>query len=208
MAAGTTGNETWRALKNGSEEALLKLYNEHYLGLVNYGTQMVHDRELAVECFTELLIDLWDKRARLPVVENVRSYLLSCMRRAILHKLRSAQRRQEKEQQLSRMGEAYEASYEERLQAIQMDEAQKRRLLQSFEKLTPRQQELLKLRYFDNLPYEAIAGKCGISVRTTYNIIHNALKSLRQDLDASGAREQLPPLPVLLVFILMHYLVQ
>ncbi|GAA0551176.1 RNA polymerase sigma factor [Chitinophaga japonensis] len=208
MTAGTTGNETWWALKSGGEEALLKLYNEHYIGLVNYGTQLVHDRELAVECFTELLIDLWDKRDRLPMVENVRSYLLSCMRRAILHKIKSAQRRQEKEQQLSHMEATYEASYEERLQAVQMDEARKRRLLDSFEKLTPRQQELLKLRYFDNLSYEAIAEKCNISIRTTYNIIHNALKSLRQDLDASGAREQLPPLPVLLVFILMHYLAQ
>jgi RNA polymerase sigma factor (sigma-70 family) len=206
MAERTMGNETWLELKNGSEDALLKLYNEHYIGLINYGVQIAHNRDLAAECLTEILIDIWDKRERLPEVENVRSYLLSCMRRAILHKIKSEKFRQEKEQ-LSHMGETYEASYEEQLQGIQANEAYKRRLLNSFAKLTARQQELLQLKYFEDLSYEAIAEKCGISKRTAYNIIHNALSSLREDLDTGGIKESMPPIPVLLAFILMHYLI-
>jgi RNA polymerase sigma-70 factor (ECF subfamily) len=197
------GNETWLELKNGSQEALLKLYNEHYTGLVNYGVIVAQNRELAAECFTEVLIDIWDKRDRLPVVENVRSYLMTSMRRAILHKIRTEKFRQQKEQQLRLSEETHEASYEERLLGIQMNDALKRRLLHSFAKLTTRQQELLRLRYFEDLSYEDIAEKCGISKRTTYNIIHNALKSLREDFDAGAESFSIPPLPVLIAWILM-----
>lgn len=196
------GNETWLELKNGSEEALLKLYNEHYTGLINYGILIAQDRELAAECFTEVLIGIWDKRDRLPVVENVRSYLMTSMRRAILHKIKKEKFRQHKEQQLSLSEDPHEASYEERLLGAQMNDDLKRRLLRSFEKLTGRQRELLRLRYFEDLSYEAIAEKCGISKRTTYNIIHNALKSLREDFDAGGGSSSLPPLPALIACIL------
>jgi len=132
------GNETWLELKNGSEKALLKLYNEHYVGLINYGVLVAQNRDLAAECFTEILIDIWDKRDRLPVVDNVRSYLMTCMRRAILHKIKTEKFRQEKEQQLGLPEDLHEASYEERLLGIQMNEALKRRLLRGFEKLTAR----------------------------------------------------------------------
>lgn len=198
------GNETWLDLKNGSEDALLKLYNEHYLGLINYGVLVAQNRELAAECFTEVLIGIWDKRDRLPVVENVRSYLMSCMRRAILHKIKTEKFRHLKEQQLSLSEDTHEASYEERLLGIQMNEAQKHRLLRSFEKLTARQRQLLQLRYFEDLSYEDIAERCGISKRTIYNIIHSALKTLRENLDAPGeSSSPLPPLPVLIACVLM-----
>jgi len=202
------GNGTWLELKNGSEDALLKLYNEHYVGLINYGVLVAQNRDLAAECFTEILIDIWEKRDRLPVVDNVRSYLMTCMRRAILHKIKTEKFRQEKEQQLGLQEEPHEASYEERLLDIQMNEALKHRLLRGFEKLTARQQELLQLRYFNDLSYEDIAEKCGISKRTTYNIIHSALKSLREDFDASGESSSLAPLSVLIACILMSELLR
>ncbi|WP_298738445.1 sigma-70 family RNA polymerase sigma factor [uncultured Chitinophaga sp.] len=197
------GNETWLELKNGSEAALLKLYNEHYVGLINYGVLVAQDRELAAECFTEVLIDIWDKRDRLPVVDNVRSYLMTCMRRAIIHKIRTEKFRQEKEQQLGQPEDTHEASYEERLLTVQMNEAMKRRLLHGFRQLTARQQELLQLRYFNDLSYEAIAEKCGISKRTTYNIIHSALKSLRENFETGSESSSLPPLSVLITCVLL-----
>jgi RNA polymerase sigma-70 factor (ECF subfamily) len=197
------GNETWLELKNGSEAALLKLYNEHYVGLINYGVLVAQDRELAAECFTEVLIDIWDKRDRLPMVDNVRSYLMTSLRRAILHKIKTEKFRQQKEQQLGLPQDTHEVSYEERLLGIQVSEALKQRLLRSFGKLSARQQELLQLRYFDDLSYDAIAEKCGISKRTTYNIIHSALNSLREDFDAGAESSSLPPLSVLIACVLM-----
>jgi len=202
------GNATWLELKSGSEAALLKLYNEHYVGLINYGMLVAQDRDLAAECFTEVLIDIWDKRNRLPVVDNVRSYLMTCLRRAILHKIKTEKFRQQKEQQLGLQEDTHEASYEERLLGIQLSESLKRRLLQSFKKLSARQQELLQLRYFEDLSYEDIAEKCGISKRTTYNIIHSALKTLREDFDAGGESSSLPPLSVLIACVLMTELLR
>ena len=77
----TQACHTWTQLQNGQQHALLELYNQHYVGLMNYGMKLTGQRELTSECITQILLRLWDSRARLPVVENVRSYLLTCLRR-------------------------------------------------------------------------------------------------------------------------------
>ncbi|WP_420854516.1 RNA polymerase sigma factor [Solitalea lacus] len=42
-------------------------------------------------------------------------------------------------------------------------------------------QELIKLRFFEQLSYEEIAGRTSISIRTIYNTIHAAINLLRQN---------------------------
>src|SRR5690242_16257524 len=83
---------TWTRLQNGIRDALLELYNQHYTGLVNYGIKLTGNRDLTTDCITQVLLRLWDNRAKLPVVENVRSYLLTCLRRELMAELKSQNR--------------------------------------------------------------------------------------------------------------------
>ena len=43
----------------------------------------------------------------------------------------------------------------------------------------PRQKEIIRLRYFDTVSFKDIADQTGLSERTVYNILHNAIKVLR-----------------------------
>lgn len=183
--------ETWQRFIGGSHDALDQIYTQHYLGLINYGTKLTGDRQYANDCFVEMLLGLWEKRSRLPQVDNVRSYLMTCLRTLILQKLRSEKLREVKETYAHSLINQEEISYEDYITKIQTDSVIKAKLQRSVEKLTGRQRELLQYRFFDSMDYDEIASKCGISKKTAYNIIYDALSKLKNDLNKENNGENL-----------------
>lgn len=170
---------TWIQLLNGHQHALLELYNQHYVGLMNYGIKLSGQRELTADCITQILLRLWDNRARLPMVENVRSYLLTTLRRELLSELKIEGNRASRNKTFQHSVAEEEFSYEEYLIQFQQNNELKELVSKALDTLTQREKELLKLKFFEDLDYDEIAGKCGITKRTAYNIIHHALKTLK-----------------------------
>ena len=80
----------WNQLRDGDSQALLNLYNEHYIGLINFGARMTGNRELTNDCISQVLIKLWNRHENLPGVENVRSYLVACLKNELLIELKKA----------------------------------------------------------------------------------------------------------------------
>jgi len=173
--------EIWTRLKDGDQQAFLELYKKHYIGLINYGLKLTGNRELTKDCITQVLLKLWDKRKELAPVENVRSYLLTCLRRELYAELRSENRRSKSSQNLQKELDMEELPYEEHIIRLQTNELTQHKLLTAFEKLTEREKELLRLRFFEDLNYDAIAVQCGITKRTAYNIIYHALHVIKTD---------------------------
>lgn len=172
---------TWTRLQNGIRDALLELYNQHYTGLVNYGIKLTGNRDLTTDCITQVLLRLWDNRAKLPVVENVRSYLLTCLRRELMAELKSQNRSAKNISSVENDREQV-FSYEEYLVQLQHNKELGERLNRAMGTLTQREKELLKLKFFEDLDYDEIAKRCSITKRTAYNIIHHALKTLKTSL--------------------------
>ncbi|MBL7700584.1 MAG: sigma-70 family RNA polymerase sigma factor [Chitinophagaceae bacterium] len=180
MASLTGNNDTWNLLRRGDRQALLALYREHYTGLVNFGIKLTGSRELSKDCFSQVLLRLWDRRASLPEVSNTRSYLLTCMKHEIMKELQS-QKNNTGHQQLE-TGNHTEPSYEDYIVGIQANDELRCRLRKMLQKLTEREKELLKLRFFENRSYDEIAEQCDIAKRTAYNIIFGALKTLKKEM--------------------------
>ena len=174
--------ESWELLRNGDENALLALYNDHYLGLINFGIKVTGDRAFTNDCITQLLIELWDKRATLPDVENVRSYLLTSLKHKIFFEIKGKQIRDSKLTAIQAFENGEELPYEELLIQLQTNEVLKKKLNNAFTKLTPRQKQLLRMKFFDDADYDEIAHVCNITKRTAYNIIHDSLKVLKAEL--------------------------
>ena len=201
MEAPNLHKTTWLEFKSGSEAALHNLYKQHYLGLINYGIKFSGDRHYANDCIVEMLLGLWEKRAKLPEVENVRSYLLTCLRTIMLQRIRSDKLREVKERHAHSLTDHQELSYEEHISKIQTDLIIKDKLTKSLNKLTGRQKELLQLKFFDNLDYDEIAMRCNISKRTAYNIVYDALKILKDDLEKDGKKNSFYLLSVISLLI-------
>lgn len=176
--------DTWNTLLHGDPSSLEQLYNQHYIGLLNYGIKLTHQRELAKDSIFQLFLRLWDNRSKLPPLKNVRSYLITCLHRDLLAHIKKDSG---KVVNLSTWDELYpntEFSYEDHLIQVQQQQEVKTKVKLAFAKLSAREQELLQLKFFEDLDYDAIASTCNITKRTAYNIIYGALKTLKQTLSA------------------------
>ena len=178
----TIKGDAWALLMNGDEHALLALYNQHYIGLINFGIKITGDRAFANDCITQLLIELWDKRANLPYVNNVRSYLLTSLKHKIFYEIKAQHIRDSKLNAMEAFQNGEELPYEELLIQLQTNEVLKKKLNKAFAKLTPRQKQLLRMKFFEDAGYDEIAQVCNITRRTAYNIIHDSLKILKAEL--------------------------
>jgi len=174
--------EIWNQLRNGESQALLNLYNAYYIRLMNFGARMTSDRELTNDCISQVLIKLWNRRENLPRVENVGSYLVTCLKNELLTELKNLDKIRSGNNNLKSEWIEQEISYEEYLFQTQTNIEIKNNLKQAFSRLSKREKQLLQMKFFDDLSYEEIALQCNITKRTAYNIIHAALKTLKADL--------------------------
>lgn len=172
----------WQKLMKGDEHALLEIYQQHYTGLLNYGRTIIEEGDFVNDCFIEMLIRLWEKRLSLPPVENVRSYLMTTLRRTIFDRLASDKKRELKHLELQQQSEDHQWSYEEYLLKLQSDHALKSKIGSALKKLTERQLELIRMKFFEDLDYDEISARCGITKRTAYNIVHDAITTLKDEL--------------------------
>ncbi|WP_207531856.1 RNA polymerase sigma factor [Desertivirga arenae] len=169
---------TWGKFISGDQEALMELYRQHYLGLINYGMKFTQDRELANEYIIKVLSELWETRTQLPEVNNPRSYLLTCLRREIQRHFKAEDLRKIKEG-MAAGSNSDQLTYNDYFERVQENAVLRESLFKLMEKLTARQKELLTMKFFRDMSYDEIAEELGISKRTAYNIINEAIKTMR-----------------------------
>ncbi len=170
----------WDCMLKGDKAAFLQIYNTYYAALFKYGFALSADKELTKDTIQELFLEIWHTRSSITGgILNVKAYLFTWLRRKISRTI--ALKTREKLSELNdNISLHYEASYEELLIALQVDKARKEKLTRALQKLTKKQKEIIRLKYFENLTYEAIAAKTSLSTRTVYNTIYEALRHLRE----------------------------
>jgi RNA polymerase sigma-70 factor (ECF subfamily) len=77
------------------------------------------------------------------------------------------------------LGADAESSYEETIIAREKEEEFRNDLRLAMKALSPKQVELIRLKFFENMSYKEIASISSQSVKTSYNTIYDAIKILR-----------------------------
>ncbi|CAL1520147.1 sigma-70 family RNA polymerase sigma factor [Chitinophaga sp. MM2321] len=170
----------WERLRNGDKQALFALYNSTYFHLVRFGLKTCGNDELVKDCITQLFLQLWGKHKNLRPVTNVQAYLFTALKRQLLDQLAYQSKIHAAINRMTDKEEENELSYEEIIIQVQQDEELKQRLHRAMKELTPRQIELIRLKFFEGLSYEQIAAHTSQSVKTAYNTIYDAVKALRK----------------------------
>jgi RNA polymerase sigma factor (sigma-70 family) len=173
---------TWGLMTRGDKEAFLTLYQSHYQALFCYGFSLSVDRDLTKDCIQELFLEIWNSRPSLnKEVKNVRTYLFTWLRRKISRELSKLA----KERLLDGTAGEFpfiQSSYEELLIAFQQSEEKKEQLRAALRKLTKKQLEVVKMKFFENLSYRAIADQTSLTPRTVYNLVYEAIRHLRESM--------------------------
>lgn len=171
---------SWNDMVKGDRVAFLAIYQLHYQALFSYGFSLSSDRELTKDCIQELFLEIWKNRFTLnKEVDNVRSYLFTWLRRKI-NKEFERLKKEKINDQITEDFEVTQASYEELLVTFQQSEEKKEELRRALKKLTKKQLEIIKLKFFENLSCSAIASKTSLTPRTVYNLMYEAMRQLRE----------------------------
>jgi RNA polymerase sigma-70 factor (ECF subfamily) len=172
--------DEWRCMAGGDKDSFLTIYECHYQALFSYGFSLTANIELTKDCIQELFLEIWKKRGTITKdVTNVRAYLFTWLRRKIYKELA----RLEGEKCTDELIKNFEQNilpYEDLLIAFQHSEEKREQLRAALKKLTKKQLEIIRLKFFENLSYAEIAAKTSLKQRTVYNLIYEALRQLRE----------------------------
>ncbi len=176
--------DLWESLLTSDKDALYQLYTRFYQPLLFFGLKYKADTPFVKDAINQLFLYIWEKRDRLHVARNVRNYLYTSLRRLLAKQ--GLQEMYVPTDLLEEEGQPVVPSREDTW--IDEQELAQRSLLMAaaINKLPPRLRQLLLMKYYENLSYEEIADKTGLSLRTIYNKIHEAITRLRQDLEKSS----------------------
>jgi len=173
--------QIWDDLRAGDKSALKLIYDREFQYLYNYGRKVFEKSELVEDCIHDLFVEIWRRHASLGPTDSIRRYLSASLRRKVISVLKKESKSQLTDS-FDQIPFDVELSIDELIIAQEMTEEQSQRLKRAFEKLTPKQKEILYLRFYQGLDYEQIANVLGMKYQSLRNAVSRAIKNLRGDM--------------------------
>ncbi len=168
-------------LKAGNDAAYQTLYRLHYGILCAYARQLVGNDFDAENIVDDAIFHLWEVRDQLQIDRSLRSFLLTSVHRRCLNWIKQHQREFAtcaipKDDLITAqdpsypLGQLLEKELEERIRA-------------AIEALPHETRRVFELSRYDDMTYDEIAKRLGISVNTVKYHIKNALRLLYNQLE-------------------------
>jgi RNA polymerase sigma-70 factor (sigma-E family) len=157
-----------------ADEALEQLYAAHHRALVRLAVLLLRDRELAEEVVQDSFVAVHARWGNLRDHELGLAYL----RRTVVNRSRSAQRRRGVEQRHLRTAtpERDVPGADEELDVLE----RRQRVLEALQSLPRRQREVLVLRHYVDLDEAGVAAALGISRGAVKSHAHRGAARLRE----------------------------
>lgn len=171
--------ERWQTFKEGDMDSFRAIYDGHFANLFEYGFRLVGNDELVKDAIHDLFVKLWNNRANLGSVTNIRSYLLVALRSTIYNKLDQKKRIRLYDEPYQ-MPFEMEFSVESHFIKKETDKLQTQKLINALNQLTDRQKEAIYMRYFEGMRYEDISAALHITTKATYKLVARGIEALRQ----------------------------
>jgi RNA polymerase sigma-70 factor, ECF subfamily len=164
-----TDQQLITAINDGDEAAFAALYERHKQWVVNLACRFGVDRDEALDVLQDTFSYLLSK---IPI--RLTAKLTTFLYPAVRHRAMELRRKRR-----PGVGEAYLAD-------VAADEPKLDELRQLIRRLPVGQQEVLVMRFIDELSLEEIAAALSIPLGTVKSRLHNAISALRKDPTIQG----------------------
>jgi RNA polymerase sigma factor (sigma-70 family) len=152
--------------------------------LNNYGHKFTKDINLIEDAVHDLFVTLWTNRDNLGNPLSVKNYLYKAIRNILLKKIKSASRIFHLEEDSESI--PFVVSFDHQLISNEEEKRLQQTISGVLNKLPPRQQEIIFLRFYEGLSYEEAADIMGIHVSSAYKLLYKALENVQQSLTYTG----------------------
>jgi RNA polymerase sigma factor (sigma-70 family) len=169
----------WQSFQQGNDAALATIYSIYFDHLYNYGLKFTHDISLVEDCIQELFIKLMRNRQNLALPASVKNYLFKALRSQIYDELEKLKKRPLKELQESA---GFELELHRVSDSVDDEDERHQKLQAALAQLTPRQREVIFLKYQEGFSYPEIAEILSLTQKATYKLVGRAIQTLRSNI--------------------------
>lgn len=160
-------SKLWALFISGDSDAFNVIYSFYYQMLYNFGKRFLKETEVE-DCIHDTFLDILKYKNSGTKVGNVKAYLFKCLRNQIYKVKKTTQ---------------LQFDLNEGAIPYDDDDQNKELVLNHLKgiinKLSPREREIVYLKYFQNFNNIEISELLDINYQTVRNILANAIKKLR-----------------------------
>ena len=159
----------WKKFLENDMTAFHEIYRENYQILFSYAMRFYYDKSSAEDCLQTMFLNILNSREKLPKVKNVKAYLMKSLRNQILNSKRT---------KIDDFPLIADSEFDFKKKGL--DENVYRQLKDLINKLSPRERELVYLKYFHGFRSTEISTLLNIEYQTVRNILANAIAKMRK----------------------------
>jgi RNA polymerase sigma-70 factor (family 1) len=186
--------ELLQQLIEGDAAAFREIY-EHYQGRIFlFAYRFTKSKDAAEEVVQEVFVKLWERREQIRVEKNFRNYILRITKNLILDGFKKAAHDKKAQQHILSHMNALRSTTAEQLLQKELERLHR----QAIDALSPQKKVVYLLSREEELSYDQIAEKLGISKNTVRNQVSDAIQSIREYISSH------PDLACLMVAVVMN----
>jgi len=170
----------------GDKKMLSLLYRQYNGKLKLYGRQLTSEENWGFleDIVQELFIWIAKNNHKLEHIENLEAYLFNAFRNNLYHKISRNKKLQQSHQKYITYSQNFDAFEEPSLEGkyILMESRQLKKdwVEKQLNQLSPKQKEVLYLKYFINLNYKEIAHIMNVTEQVARNYAYRGIQKLRR----------------------------
>lgn len=171
--------DLWKLFLEGDKEAFSVFYRHNYRKLYSYGISLGMDSELIDDIIQELFVKLYTRPQLIKDFSTIQAFLYAAVRNAFVN-----HEKQRKKYLYLDEFENFELPYFVENTQIEDEEelkALKEKIHRIINSLTPRQKEIIYLRFLHQKEYEEIARIMDMSEQAARNLTYRAMEKIRKE---------------------------
>lgn len=179
----------WDLIKKGNESAFSQLYNEYSEMLYGYGMKICGNEELVTESIQGLFVYIFEKRERLSRPDSIKAYLCSSLKRILIKESAKAfSNRNLSMEELNEHKYDFKLTLDIESSLIKVEQEQRylQKLQKALDSLSPRQREVIYLRYYKSCSNDDVAEILGLDNQIVRNLAYHAIKRMREIANYKG----------------------
>ncbi len=170
----------WKEFRAGDMNAFQKIYNGFLENLYAYGSKLTSNIAVVEDSIQELFLELYTHRKNLSGTDNLEYYLLKALRRIIFHRLKKESRFQsltDSDLEVFNIDFEIEKNNPHDILQEKIDLIKK-----SLASLTPRNREILYLKFYRGLSYHQIGEMLEIQPDSAKKQVYRVISKLKGDM--------------------------
>lgn len=173
-------DQNWlQQLQQSDAQALAALMKKYYTDLYSYGIRFAQNDALVKDGIQEVFISLWQRRENVTTILSLKYYLLRAVKNKVLKSLHRQANKTDSLDSQDNYDFFQEFSVEQLIIEKQVSEEKAAALRKTLAQLSPRQHEVIYLKFYQHLDHGQIAELMHISRQSVYNLLNEALQKLR-----------------------------